>query len=516
MILKKYLPIFFSIFIIYFVSNTSVLACSCSAKPTVLSQFEYSKDVFIAKIVAVEKDKTANPSLEGIAGAKAIVQKVYKGNLKVGEELFFEQGVICSWTYSDKSIGYEILVYDSYFEGNPKSGSVSYCGRNNTVQNAADDLLYLNNLEKNKGRSRISGTINYRQKSALENVETIKKSVEGNKIKITNAQTKKIYEVKTDKNGVYEIYDLPEGIYYFESEIAKGWKLSKYQSNRYSVDYPEWEKLEKSGKIKSFVESKKLEETLKSPKLLANYLFPNRHADFNFNFVIDNSIKGRIFAPNGEPIKDAEISLIPIGGKKAQYIFINDYSNEKGEFIIDEIPVGEYVLAVNEDNKVSFKTPFRRFYYPAVAETKNATIFSIKEGQQIEGIEIHIPKFEEIVTVKGRVLYSNGIPAANERVFFTSEASSNPNNIEAFAKTDSEGRFTLEIMKGLEGKIYGIITASDDASKNCPSLQKIVKEKIDDKKFVTLKTAETNFRAEKNTNEIELKYNFDGCQKTKE
>lgn len=516
MMLKKYLSIIFLSFIFYFVSNTSVLACSCSEKPTVLSQFEYSKDVFIAKIVAVEKDKTANPSLEGIAGAKAIVQRVYKGNFKIGEEIFFEQGVICSWTYSEKSIGAEILVYSSHFEDNPKSGSVSYCSRNNHVQNAADDLLFLNNLEKNKGRSRISGTINYREMSALENVEPIKKSVEGHKIKITNAQTKQIYEVKTDKNGVYEIYDLPEGIYYFESEIAKGWKLSSYPSNKSSLDYPEWEKLEKEGKLKSFVENKQLEETLKSQKLLANYLFPNRHADFNFNFDIDNAIKGRILAPNGKPIEDVKVSLIPIGGNKAQYFFEYDYSNKNGDFIIEEIPVGEYMLVVNEDNKVSFKTPFRRFYYPAVTETKNATIFSIKEGGLIEGIEIRIPKFEEIVTVKGRVLYSNGIPVADERVFFTSETSSNPNNIEAFAITDSEGRFTLEIMKGLEGKIYGIITPSDDASKNCPSLQKIVKEKIDDKKFVTLKTDETNFQAEKNTNEIELKYNFEGCQKAKE
>lgn len=516
MMLKKYLPIFFSIFIIYFVSNISVLACSCSEKPTVLSQFEYSKDVFIAKIVAVEKDKNAKPNLEGIAGAKAIVQKVYKGNLKVGEDLFFEQGVICSWTFSEKSIGNEMLVYDSFVEGNPKSGSVSYCGRNNIIQNAADDLLYLNNLEKNKGRSRISGTINYRERSALENVEPIKKSVEGYKITITNAQTKQIYEVKTDKNGVYEIYDLPEGIYTFEAEIAKGWKLSRYSPNRVSVDYPEWEKLEKSGKIKSFAEGKPLEETIKSQKCLGTYLFPNRHADFNFNFDIDNAIKGRIFAPNGEPIKDVEVSLIPIGGKKAQYIFINDYSNEKGEFIIDKIPVGEYILAVNEDNKVSFKTPFRRFYYPVATETERATIFSIKEGQQIEGIEIRIPKLEEIVTAKGRILYSNGLPVADERVYFTSETSSNPNNIEAFTITDSEGRFTLEIMKGLEGKIYGIITADVETSKNCPSLQKIVKEKTDDKKFVTLKTAETNFQAKKNTNDIELKYNFDGCQKAKE
>ncbi len=183
MIFRKYLFGFFLLLFFYCCSVSVAFACSCGSKPTILSQFEHSKDVFIAKITSVEKTADTNPYLEGIRGAKAIVQKTYKGKLKVGEEIFFEQGVICSWTFNEKSIGYEMLVYSSSFEGNPKSDSISFCSRNSNIQNAADDLLYLDNLEKSKGRSRISGTITYRQESALEGIEPIKKTLEGHTIK---------------------------------------------------------------------------------------------------------------------------------------------------------------------------------------------------------------------------------------------------------------------------------------------------------------------------------------------
>ncbi len=255
---------------------------------------------------------------------------------------------------------------------------------------------------------------------------------------------------------------------------------------------------------------------MESSKVFANYLFPNRHADFNFLFEIDNSIKGRILDPNGKPLESIGVSLIPIGGEKSEYFFRNEYSKETGDFNIKEIPVGKYMLAVNKYNRVSFKTPFRRLYYPSVHEVEKAAIISINEGEHIEGIELRIPKFEEIITVEGQVLYSNGTPVAKERVFFTSETSSNPNNIEGFAITDPDGRFTLELMKGLKGNIYGIITALDDEIKTCPSLEKFSKERSKNLKLVNFKSDETPFQANENTTGIELKFNFTRCEQVKD
>ena len=45
-------------------------------------------------------------------------------------------------------------------------------------------------------------------------------------IKIIGAQ--KTYETKTDKGGVFEIYDLPPGKYSIEPEMPAGWKIDQY------------------------------------------------------------------------------------------------------------------------------------------------------------------------------------------------------------------------------------------------------------------------------------------------
>ena len=48
--------------------------------------------------------------------------------------------------------------------------------------------------------------------------------VEGKRIKIIGKD--KTYEAKTDKDGIFEIYDLPPGKYFVEPEMPAGWKIN--------------------------------------------------------------------------------------------------------------------------------------------------------------------------------------------------------------------------------------------------------------------------------------------------
>ena len=147
-------------------------ACSCAPKPTVLDAFEHAEHVVVLRAVSVEKSEKAAPEgrigdaeryVDGVRSTTMRVVRVYKGRLKVGGELTFAQGggADCIWTFSEKSVGQQYLFYLS---SPPRGGKmwVSFtCGRSNGLRYAGDDLLYLDKLDKVRGRTRLSGTIQF-------------------------------------------------------------------------------------------------------------------------------------------------------------------------------------------------------------------------------------------------------------------------------------------------------------------------------------------------------------------
>jgi hypothetical protein len=75
-------------------------ACSCGATPTVLESFEDAHVVVIVKVVGVERSEESR-GYDNVSSTKTIVEKVYKGNLKAGDEMIFGQGggADCVWTF---------------------------------------------------------------------------------------------------------------------------------------------------------------------------------------------------------------------------------------------------------------------------------------------------------------------------------------------------------------------------------------------------------------------------------
>ena len=153
--------------------SRSASACSCGPRPTVLEAFEDADEVVIVTVLSIEKavDTEEERYVDGVRSATVIVDKVFKGNLKVRDEIVFGQGggADCIWTFNEKSIGHQFLFYLARPE---KLSKLPYlpskvpglwfafgCGRSRGIAGATDDLLYLENLKKVKGKTRISGTL---------------------------------------------------------------------------------------------------------------------------------------------------------------------------------------------------------------------------------------------------------------------------------------------------------------------------------------------------------------------
>jgi hypothetical protein len=479
---------------------SSTFACSCAPKRTVLDAYEGSDLVIIADAVSVEKAKDKPGSEEesagrygGIVSTRMVVNKVYKGNLKVGDELNFAQGggADCIWTFSEESIGRKFLFYLDTPDPPSEYVIAITCGRSILAEYAGDDLLYLDNIAKRRGKTRLSGTLSYYQASPVEDEEPVFKRLEGNHVRIIGA--KKTYALTTDKNGVYEIYDLPGGKYVVEPEIPRGWKLDRYLSRAsYHANAEKEEKDEPS--------AARNEVRVRAGK----------HAYFNFSYENANLMRGSVLDPHGEPMNGVCLDLIPARGKAAQYFFKFDCTEDGGKFSIDDIPAGSYYLVFNKEAKISSRQPFPTLFYPGVFEREKAAVITIGEGETVEGLTMHVPAVEETITVEGVLLYSDGKPVPGESVEF--KVSEAPKDFDGTARaaTDANGKFSIRLLKNLRGELFSEMFVYEGKFENCPKVERMIKDSGETS--LEVKTQVVPVVAEQNIFAVELRFPFPGCK----
>lgn len=278
-------------------------ACVLVPKPTVLDAYQTADVVVIARAIKVEKVSDQSPSPP--TGSRVLsttmeVQKVFKGNLRVGDKMTFGQGngLRCTWVFYEQDIGNEYLFY---LKTPPKDSNLWYefgYGRSDLISRVADDLLYLNNIEAVRGKTRVSGTLDPGEDE---------QDVVGKKIRIMAKE--KVYETTTDKNGVYEFYDLPAGKYVLEPEVPPGWKIDPTTRGTTTI---------RDRKRQIF--RTHIVFTLK----------PQQHAAIDLSFVLDYVTIVNVVDPRGKPLPQVEVWLKATDAGNHSVNFA--YTNEKGWF----------------------------------------------------------------------------------------------------------------------------------------------------------------------------------------
>jgi len=198
--------------------QTSIgFGCTCAPKRPVLDEFEWARVVVIARIASVEKaEKKDRERYDyGVKSTRMVIEKVYKGEAKVGQEFVFAQGdgANCLMRFSEEYIGGRALYYLGDVPANNEPMVVSFCGRSASVERATEDLLYLDKLDQVRGKTRVSG----RYERGFYAGEL---KVAGWKVRIVGESD--TYETTTDENGVFEIYGVPAGNYRLVPELPSG------------------------------------------------------------------------------------------------------------------------------------------------------------------------------------------------------------------------------------------------------------------------------------------------------
>ena len=474
--------------VLLFVLGPTALACKCDSPPTVLDACERSDAIVVARVSSIAKvEDNERPRPNGIRSVTMIVERVFKGDFKNGDEIVLPQGdgVDCSWIFDKKSDGRRFLFYLRKSEEKSVSDapawSASKCGRSNELTDATDDLLYLEKLPAVQGKTRISGTIGRWRQPELD--------VSRKTVKIVGPT--RTFETITDDNGVFEIYDLPPGKYFVEPELPAGWKIE-----------PVWLK-DSPSVVKSQFDSVPL-QPLKRVQIL---LEPKKHARVDIVFTIDNFVRGRVLDPKGNPMPLVCVYLLHAGRDSSGP---SGCTNQRGRFEITNIPADDYVLATNLSKPTS-REPFRTTFYPNVWERERAAVISIAPGQTIDDVDIVIPKFEETVTIKGWLRYSDGPRARLETVRFTVTSLNDKVNGNVGGLTNSRGQFTLTILKGLTGELEGEHPIFKVPDSDCPKVDELLAKSGRDMSLV--RSNIIKLTTEQDLSDVELILPFPLCKR---
>lgn len=330
--------------------TATAIACVLLPLPTVLDAYEKADVVIIARAVSIEETMEPDPIHLNIRSATMVVQKVFKGNLKVQDAVSFAQGngIDCLWTFDKEMIGHEYLLY---LNSPDQASDLWYLGqgRSAEVSDAANDLRYVNNVEKVRGQTRVSGTLEDDFPFAGRNVRIIRKG--------------KTYRAAIDEHGVYEIYGLPPGKYLIAPELPSGWIIDREET------FPTVsERRSHSKSYKAF--------TLRS----------KRHAVIDFALKIDNVVAGKVVDQNGRPMAQASIVLKPEDGVGEKSLFVD----KKGRFRFESVPAGSYTLIVHEP--ISMPLTRVSYYDPQKSKLLKSLTININHVESLRGLKIIVPK----------------------------------------------------------------------------------------------------------------------------
>ena len=334
----KFLIFAFALTLCILFSSNIAKACLCSPPSNALWAFDESENVGIFQFQTVEKyaEGEKGYGYNGYKQATLKVQKVFKGKIKVGDTFAFRQGGNgdCVLVFDENVIGKQMLLYLGKEPKKNELWEIFICSRSQFREAASGDLYYLENMKKYQGKTRVSGTLSKRIRPSFKGEKGSLEFLSGINVNISGEG--KNINLKTDKHGVYEIYDLPPGKYIITPDKISGFKFSDSEFSE-EIDLGEED-----------------------------------HEGADFDFEVDNKISGTVFDANGTPITKVCLEMFPVQGEKPKSYDLNDCVDENDFFEFDEIPPGNYVISVEIESSEPNKKETKIIYYPSVLKRERS------------------------------------------------------------------------------------------------------------------------------------------------
>ena len=217
-------------------------------------------------------------------------------------------------------------------------------------------------------------------------------------------------ELRTNASGYFEAFDLQPGRYRVRTGVT--------------------------GKLRG-AEEKAIE------------LAADRVASAVFHTTTMGSLSGRVIDQEGRPVGEITVDLLPAKSVPGARPNLNyDTTSEDCKFDFDEVPAGQYVLAVNYRGRRSlYSAPFLPSYFPNAASKTEAQVITVADGVPVELGDFILQKRYPTVAVSGIVVTSDGKPISGAYVDL--EQSGGERDRARWVQTDADGRFVVQAFEGV-------------------------------------------------------------------
>jgi len=145
----------------------------------------------------------------------------------------------------------------------------------------------------------------------------------------------------------------------------------------------------------------------------------------DFGMTVDNTISGRVWDENGQPVKNAKVGLIDLDRQQRDsdgHAWFDHAYTERADmtFTFKNVPLGRYLMVFNPDGPRSgalFDLPFESAYYPLNGTRTNARTVEVKsDGVHLTGMDLTIGKRVEFRQVVVRVRFPDGKPMKTAQI----------------------------------------------------------------------------------------------------
>ena len=420
-----------SLLIVLFASGR-VLACGCNKPGPPCKAYGEASVVFSGTVKGItEGARKRKPNGEVNFDPRLFkfsVEEMFSGGPT--KELEIATGLNaddCGYPFV-KGTSYLVYAYRDEKDGRLYT---SACTRTKRVTSASEDLQYLRSLAATPRTVTISGKVQ-RHLSHAENYAQGYVPMEGAVLSVEGADQPK--EVRTDASGNFEVTGLKPGTI----------KLKLHLSDELTVYKPE--------RVLKFESAGCASETF---------------------YVGDNGrISGRVFDADGNPVSGLGVVMLPRSGWTINWYAETD---AEGRYKASSIPAGEYLVGINVRGKPRSIEPaelprdflcpncviivddlftdeqaraYPRVFYPGVFQTAKAERVLISPGQEVRDIDFRLPPLPAESVVKGRVLLTDGTPAAGALISYRDVTHEDLIVLNYGVRANAQGEFSFKVYRG--------------------------------------------------------------------
>jgi hypothetical protein len=361
-------------------------ACACSqAPPGVCPGLQRDDVVFLGTVTQVENlpASSSDPSIPGVTHYRFHVDEKFAGTDTPEMDVYSggEDGD-CAYRFAD---GAKYLVFPNRAEDGRLF--VTICSSTRSATEARALLPQLRAMRDGTHVASVYGVLRRTDPPFLAPPDDPDDPLPHIKLKLRSKDDR--FATSTGPDGVYSFYNVHAGEYRFTADLPARFEFTQ--------------------------------KTLRGA--LPPFKIPNGACyEYNVDALPTGKIHGSVLGPNGKPLPVASVELYRAGRYDDSQPGLWGFQSTSGSFEFDHIGPGEYILVFNRMNRMDPNSPFSRTFFPDVPDAGSAQPIKVKEGQQIQHVNIKLRE---------------GYPTRRVRVLLKWEGRREPGEVYVTAKADA-------------------------------------------------------------------------------